>query len=232
MSNLIKIDAEYKAWIGRISEQFKRSQIKAAVKVNDEMLRFYWSLGRDLSDKSKKAKYGSGFYKSVSEDLRNTFPNVHSFSETNLRYMQWYFELYSSLINSPQVGVDSSEEENLPQVGEDFRSMIFCIPWGHNKLIIDKCKGNPDKALFYVQKTLENNWSRAVLLNFLDTDLYDRQGKAISNFRAVLPDTHSDLAQSITKDPYNFDFLTIREKYDEKELKDALSGVMWYWKSR
>ena len=85
-----------------------------------------------------------------------------------------------------------------------------------------KCKGDKDKALFYVKKTLENNWSRAVLLNFMDTDLYEREGKAVTNFDLTLPEEQSDLAQAITKDPYNFDFLTIREKYDEKELKDAL----------
>ena len=99
---------------------------------------------------------------------------------------------------------------------------IFSIPWGHNRTIIDKCKGDKNKALFYVTKTLENNWSRAILLNFLDTDLYERQGKAITNFSQTLPEVESDLAQEITRDPYNFDFLTIREKYDEKELKDAL----------
>jgi predicted nuclease of restriction endonuclease-like (RecB) superfamily len=99
---------------------------------------------------------------------------------------------------------------------------VFCIPWGHQKLLIDRCKGDSSKALFYVHKTIENNWSRAVLLNFLDTDLYERQGKAVTNFSATLPAPQSELAQAITRDPYNFDFLTIREKYDEKELKDAL----------
>ena len=88
--------------------------------------------------------------------------------------------------------------------------------------ILDKCRDDPEKALFYAEKTMENNWSRAVLLNFLDTDLYERQGKAITNFDKRLPDAESDLAQQMTKDPYNFDFLTLRERYDEKELKDAL----------
>lgn len=77
------------------------------------------------------------------------------------------------------------------------------------------------KALFYVNKVLENNWSRAVLLNFLDTDLYECEGKVITNFALTLPENESDLAQAITRDPYNFDFLTLTEKYNEKELKDA-----------
>ena len=118
--------------------------------------------------------------------------------------------------------MDESETANRPQPVDDFTEAIFLIPWGHNRLIIDKCKGDTEKALFFVRQTLENNWSRAVLMNFLDTDLYDRQGKAISNFDKVLPSVQSDLAQEMTKDPYNFDFLTIRKNYDEKELKDAL----------
>lgn len=105
------------------------------------------------------------------------------------------------------------------QMGDE---IVFCIPWGHIKVILDKCKDDKDKAMFYVKKTLDNYWSRAVLLSFLDTDLYERQGKAVSNFALTLPETQSDLAQAITRDPYNFDFLAIREKYDEKELKDAL----------
>jgi predicted nuclease of restriction endonuclease-like (RecB) superfamily len=96
----------------------------------------------------------------------------------------------------------------------DDLTVIYRIPWGHNRTIIDKCKNNTDKALFYVRKTLENNWSRDVLLNYLDSDLYERQGKAITNFSNTLPEEQSDLAQAITKDPYNFDFL--KWEYGEK----------------
>ena len=99
---------------------------------------------------------------------------------------------------------------------------IFKIPWSHNKYIIDKCKNNVNKALFYVKKTIENNWSRNVLLNFLDTDLYERQGKSVCNFKSTLPEVNSDLAQQLIKDPYCFDFARLTERYNEKELKDAL----------
>lgn len=94
---------------------------------------------------------------------------------------------------------------NQPQV----RVEIYAIPWGHIKLIVDKCKDNPEKVLFFVDEVIKNNWSRAVLLNFLETNLYERQGKAISNFRTTLPSYTGDLAQEITKDPYNFDFITV-----------------------
>ena len=221
MSNIINIDAEYAAWIEDISKRFKASQIKAATKVNDEMLRFYWSLGKDISEREASNKYGSNFYKSISIDLQNKLPDVKSFSSTNIYYMKRFYELYSNIQNVPQVVEDFSDIQNSPQVVEDF-DCIFHIPWGHNRLIIDKCENNPDKALFFVKKTLENGWSRNVLQNFLSTNLYEREGKAISNFQLTLPSPQSDLAQSITKDPYNFDFLTIKEDYNEKELKHAL----------
>ena len=223
MSELIKINEEYAAWIKEISQRFKCSQVKAAVKVNDEMLRFYWGLGYDISRRGMENKYGKSFFKNLSADLKDVLPDVKSFSVTNLHYMKWFYELYSDAYTIlPQAGVDLEYGKNLPQVGVNLNQAIFYIPWGHNKLIIDKCKTDKDKALFFVRKTLENNWSRAVLMNFLDTNLFERDGKAISNFELALPEPQSDLAQAMTKDPYNFDFLTLRENYDEKELKDAL----------
>ena len=213
MDKLVEVDAQYREWISEVSKRFHQSQIKAAVKVNDEMLRFYWQLGKELHDRKDKFSYGQSFYKTISRDLRRELPDVKSFSETNLRYLQKFAELYSEI-------------SNLPQVGEDFRSEeiepLFAIPWGHHKIIIDKCNGNPKKALFFVNQVIQNNWSRAVLLNFLDTDLYERQGKAITNFNLTLPAMQSDLAQEITKDPYKFDFITLTQSYNEKELKDAL----------
>ena len=194
MSELIKADNEYKEWIAGISTDFRKSQIRASMKINDEMLRFYWKLGKGISSMSEQFGYGMGFYKTVSDDLKSILPDVKD-------------ELIT--------------DANRPQVGDDLQ-IIFRIPWGHNKIILDKCKGNSAKALFYIRKTIENNWSRDVLLNFLGTNLYEHQGKAITNFSNTLPIEQSDLAQAITKDPYNFDFLTLRERYDEKELKDAL----------
>ena len=221
MNNIVPIDDNYKKWLSELSDRFRNSQIKAAVRVNSEMLQFYWSIGRDISQMELTAKYGSGFYKKLSKDLKDLLPDVKSFSETNLRYMAWFYELYS--INPQQAVVDlDTDEKMLPSCNDYISSTIFSIPWGHHVVIIGKCRNDQQKALFYVNEVIENNWSRAVLLNFLDTDLYERQGKAITNFSSTLPELHSDLAQAMTKDPYNFDFLTLTKKYNEKELKDAL----------
>lgn len=218
MSQLIKIDSNYAKWIQDISMRFKSMQIKAATKVNREMLLYYWTLGRDIVQLHADSKWGNKFYANLSKDLAEALPNVKSFSETNLKYMKYFYQLYSQI--SPQLVDENADEEISPQLVDE----LCKIPWGHHRYIIDKCKHKPEKAIFYVRKTIENNWSRAVLLNWLGTDLYERQGKAITNFRNQLPAVQGDLAQEITKDPYNFDFLTLTEGYNEKELKDALEN--------
>lgn len=232
---IIQSDKQYTAWIGEVCKRFKQSQIKASIKVNTELLRFYFNLGYDLHIMKKQFGAGNEFYSMASKDLGKALPDVKSFSPTNLKYMQYFFELYGDKylnIRGQQV-VDQNNEIspqlvdlnviNRPQLADDFKNTdIFEIPWGHQVQIIGKCQGNMDKALFYVRKTIENNWSRAVLLNFLDTDLYEREGKAVTNFKETLPLPLGDLAQQIVKDPYNFNFLSLTEKYTEKELKDAL----------
>ena len=222
MTSLMKTDERYKKWISDVSKRFRQSQIKAAVKVNSEMLRFYWSMGRDIAFLSENAGYGSNFYKTISTDLRDIFPDIKSFSPTNLKYMRYFYEMYPDADEIRQQLVDESGSKGIGQQTVDPLEVIFHIPWGHHIQILGKCRGNSEKALFYVKKTIENNWSRAILMNFLDTDLYERQGKAVTNFALTLPKDQSDLAQAMTKDPYNFDFLTLREQYNEKELKDAL----------
>ena len=172
MSKLFKADNEYKEWIAGISTDFRRSQIRASMKINDEMLRFYWKLGKGISSMSEQFGYGTRFYKTVSDDVK-------SFSPTNLKYMRYFYEMYPDAVICPQVEDELITDANRPQVGDDLQ-IIFRIPWGHNKIILDKCKGNSAKALFYIRKTIENNWSRDILLNFLETDLYERQGKCLS----------------------------------------------------
>ncbi len=216
MSQLIKIDKDYAKWIEGLSSRFRNMQIKAATKVNQEMLMFYWSLGKDIVEMNAEGTWGSGLLKNLSLDLKERLPDSKGFSETNLDYMRRFYLLYSK---SPQV-----VEDNVSEISPQLVGKLCSIPWGHHRYIMDKCKNDVEKALFYVEKTIENNWSRAVLLNWLSTDLYERQGKAITNFNTRLPEPQGDLAQEITKDPYNFDFLSMREGYNEKELKDALEN--------
>lgn len=208
-------DKEYIQMLEKIKQSYQDGQLKAAVSVNSEMLRFYYSLGEEIISLKAESRWGSGFYKKLSSDLQKEIPNVKGLSVTNLKYMKKFYEMYSPL-NRPQL----VDDLRISQSSGNF-DKIFSIPWGHQRYIMDRCEGDLNKAFFFISKTLENSWSM-MLLNFLDTDLFDRQGKAITNFTNNLPVLQSDLANEMTRDPYNFDFIAIRQNYDEKELKDAL----------
>lgn len=243
MSKSITIlDKDYKQWLKELSSRYHRSQIKAAVKVNEEMLRFYWELGRDIVEMKAESRWGSGFMKNLSRDLKADNPDSTCFSQTNLLYMKNFYLLYQPYTDiackfveqtSPQTVeqtekvitqqvVERTEGVITQQVVEQIQNDLFSVPWGHHVRIIDKCKDDSNKALFFVHQTVINGWSRNLLLNFLSTDLYERQGKALTNFNRTLPDETSDLAQELTKDPYNFAFTGITGPYNERLLKDKL----------
>ena len=233
MSKSINIlDKDYIQWIKDLSSRYRRSQIKASVKVNQEMLQFYWELGKDIVEKKAESRWGSSFMKNLSRDLKEINPDATCFSETNLLYMKNFYLLYQPYLEiTPQVGeqftqqvVEQGENAITPQLGEQIRNDIFSIGWGHHKVLIDKYSKQPEKALFFVHQTIENGWSRNMLLNGLDTDLYERQGHALTNFKRTLPEETSDLAQELTKDPYDFAFTGITGSYNERLLKDKLLG--------
>lgn len=225
---------DYRNWVKELKQRYLSARLKASIDANRTLLEYYWSLGRDIADKQYANTYGSGFYKTLSHDLRSEMPEEKGFSESNIRYMYRFYELYNQeIVNFPQgaenfastnlpQGVDDFKTANLPQHAEKLFVEICSIPWDHQRRIIDKCKGDAKKALFFVRKVIENSWGRDMLLNFLSTDLYERQAKAITNFSKTLPALQSDLAQQTTKDPYVFNFLTMTEDYNERELEDAL----------
>jgi predicted nuclease of restriction endonuclease-like (RecB) superfamily len=197
--------------------------------VNQEMLCFYWELGRDIVERDVENKYGSSFYATLSTDLKREIPEAAGLSERNLRYTKSFYLLYNKYFTNLQQPVAESSNQNLqqlvantPQLVGQIKTDLFSVPWGHHVRIIDKCRDNSEKALFFIHQTVENGWSRDTLLNFLGTDLYERQGKALSNFKQTLPEETSDLAQELTKDPYDFAFTGITGRYNERLLKDKL----------
>ena len=214
MNNLIKADNEYQQWLANLKKRIKQSQIKAAVKVNTELLELYWSIGSDIVKKQTESDWGDGIIEQLSLDLRLAFPEIKGFSSRNLWYMKKWFLFYSGEnIKLHQVGAESSSK--MPQ-------FVAEIPWRHHTEIITKCK-SIEEALFYIKKTLQEGWSRAILIHYIGVDLYRSQGKTISNFSSTLPSLQSELAQEMLKDPYNFDFIALNRDYNEKELKDALT---------
>lgn len=210
MSGQLISDRVYKDWISGLSNRYRTAQIKAAIAVNTEMLRFYWELGCDIVAMQAEHKYGSNFFETLSRDLKEAIPDAKGFSTRNLKYIKRFYLMYAPI--RQQVVANSTHAGN----------ELFKIPWGHHTLLIDKYFNEPKIALFYLHETVKHGWSRAVLMNMLDTQLHLRQGKAITNFEKILPSPTSDLARELTKDPYTFDFTNLTEPYKERELKGAL----------
>lgn len=203
MSN-IQIE-EYQEFVQRIKNKIKQVQIKASLKVNSELLQFYWELGADIVDKQKDTHWGSGFLTQMSKDLSKEFPNMKGFSKRNLELIRkWYLFYSQSDVITKQVV-----------------SQLIEIPWGHNIAIMQK-SNSIGEAIFYIQKTKENGYSRNVLIHQIESGLFERNAKSVSNFEHTLPSPQSDLAQEILKDPYIFDFLTLEEPFRERELELGL----------
>lgn len=196
---------EYNSWLKEIKQRILKSQIKASIAVNIELLRLYWDLGKNISNKVNKSNWGAHIMEKLSTDLKKLFPDMKGFSRTNLFSIRRWYDFYS-------------------QINEDFekvQQLVGQIPWGHNVLIITRIK-EIEEAKFYINKTLENNWSRAILELQIENQLYKRQGRAITNFNNTLPEPQSNLAKETLKDPYKFDFLTLKEKVDEKDIEEQL----------
>lgn len=204
-------DKEYKKFLVELKEKVKNSQLKAAIKVNYELLNLYWELGKKITEKQKEYSWGDSFISTLSNDLKKEFPDMKGFSVQNLKNIRYWYLFYAEYLIGLQPVSQLKKIEN----------KIKSIPWGHNQRIMYKCK-SVREAIFYVEKTIENGWSRTILEHQIDSKLYERLGSAISNFDSRLPKVQSELAKQTIKDPYNFDFLTLRDKYDERELEDAL----------
>lgn len=236
----VKIDQEYMQWLGEIKARYRNTQIKAAVKVNAEQLLFNWQLGRDLVMRKAEEKWGSGIVEQVSLDLQAAFPESKGFSTTNLWYMKQWYQFYAGAIPKlqqsdgdfqfpeSQLGIILQQLVGELQHAEDSRDhgmtlpgMFMLVPWGHHILILSKCK-NIEEAIFYIAKTISGNWSRSTLENCLKSDLYHTSGGAITNYAEKLPSPQSELAQAITKDTYDFGFLSLDEGYKEEALETEL----------
>ena len=191
----------YEAFVRGLKERIRTAQIKAALAVNKELVMLYWQLGRDILQRQEQEGWGAKVIDQLSKDLKREFPDVKGFSRTNLLYMRAFAEAYP-------------DEQFVQQ-------LVGQIPWGHNVRILDMVK-SPEERLWYAQQTIENGWSRNVLVLQIESGLIHRSGQAVTNFSRTLPSPQSDLAQSLLKDPYNLEFLTISKDAQERELERAL----------
>jgi predicted nuclease of restriction endonuclease-like (RecB) superfamily len=198
MSNKSIVEKDYAEFLQSLKLRVQQAQIRAMLSVNRELVLLYWQIGREILERQRQQGWGAKVIERLSKDLRSAFPEMKGFSRTNLLYMRALAEAYS---------------------GEEFvQQAVGQIPWGHNVRILDYVKKLEERE-FYIQKTIENGWSRNVLVLQIESRLYERQGKAVTNFYSTLPAPQSDLAQNLLKDPYNFDFLTLGAAAHERDWK-------------
>ncbi|MCW3095203.1 MAG: hypothetical protein JWL77_821 [Chthonomonadaceae bacterium] len=184
-----------------VKARVRAAQIRAALAVNRELVLLYWQIGVDISRQMREQGWGAKFVEQLATDLRREFPDIKGFSPRNLRYMRSFADAWP-------------DEAILQQVAAK-------IPWFHNCVLLDKLQ-SPQERLWYVQQTVEHGWSRNVLVHQIESKLYRRQGKAITNFERALPSPQSDLAHQLLKDPYNFSFLTLQQDAEERLLEKGL----------
>ncbi len=205
------VGEEYVNLLKGLKERFRRSQVKAAVKVNSTLLEFYWDMGREISRLRADAKYGSAFFDSLSLDLKTEFPGQTGFSSANIRYAFRWYKFYNQ------------QYEILHQLGEEFEIPLEFgeVPWKHHVQIFTKSK-SVNEALFYIDETVRNGWSRAELIAEMEDGLYEKRGALVTNFDDKLPAPYGGLAKEILKSPYNLSFISDKIIH-EKDLEDALA---------
>ena len=197
----LSLPENYDDFLSGLKERIRNAQLRAAIAVNQELVVLYWHIGREVLDKERSQGWGAKVVERLATDLKKAFPEMKGFSARNLRYMKTFAEAYP-------------DESILQQLAAR-------IPWFHNCVLLEKVK-DAQARNWYIQQTIEQGWSRNVLTHYVDSQLYQRQGAATTNFLQTLPQPQSDLAQQILRDPYNFDFLSLGDAAQERDLENAL----------
>lgn len=195
------LSGDYGPFLQALKERIQNARVRAMLSVNHELILLYWEIGREILDRQEVQGWGSKVVERLSRDLRQAFPEMKGLSPRNVKYMRLLAETY--------------KDERFVQ------QLVAQIPWGHNIRILDKAKSQ-DEREFYIKGTINNGWSRNILSLQIESKLYERQGKAVTNFELTLPKHQSDLAKDILKDPYNFDFLLLGSEAQERDVENAL----------
>ncbi|MEM8604716.1 MAG: PDDEXK nuclease domain-containing protein [Cyanobacteria bacterium P01_H01_bin.121] len=199
--NLTPTAQNYESFLRGLKDRIRQAQVKAALAVNRELVLLYWQIGQEILNRQQEQGWGTKVIDRLAKDLKREFPEVRGFSARNLKYMRSFAQTYPDL--------------------RIVQEVLAQITWYHNIALLEKVKST-DQRLWYAQETMSNGWSRNVLVLQIESDLYQRQGGAVTNFDRSLPQPQSDLAQQLIKSPYNFDFLAISQTAHERELERGL----------
>ncbi len=228
-------EKNYSAFLKEVKSLIRQGHQKAAFAINAALLNLYWNLGQSIAQQQSLFEGRNNYVEQLAKDLRAEFPEMTGFSKRNIFYFRKFYLFYSesSVQQVAALKTEQSKGEPVQQlaalnmessfqqpVGLNFD--LLSVPWGHHLVLLDKSK-TVDEALFYLQQTIENNWSRAILILQIEQDLYSRQGKAINNFQQTLPEKQALMAEQILKDPYNFGFLTLEPKVQELDIERQLT---------
>ena len=243
------VPAGFPKLLDEIKGRIRQAQTRAILAANAELVRLYWDIGRLIHQRQAEEGWGAGVIPRLARELRNELAEVKGFSERNIKRMLAFHRAYPepSLFGQepvtpftgkripPQSGAKTAAKEKVPQAAAQLKtsdkgpqpaaqlpeSILWSIPWFHHIVLIEKVK-DLQVRLWYIQQTLANGWSRNVLLTMIKSEAHRRQGQAVTNFDDRLPAPQSDLAQQALKDPYIFDFLTLTEPFQERELETNL----------
>lgn len=234
MSKSLSNEKVYGDLLIKIKQQVRSIQAKAALAVNTSLIQLYWNLGEMIADNQALFEGRNNYVAQLSKDLQLEFPEITGFSVRNLFYVRKFYQFYSASSVQQVVALNENEQIismqqpvalNSPDSVEQpvrLKPELIFVPWGHHVLILDKVK-EVAEATFYLQQTIEYNWSRSVLTLQIEQDLFRRQGKAITNFKNTLPEKQAAMATQILKDPYNFGFLTLEPHVQELEIEKQLT---------
>lgn len=193
--------AGYDALLREVKARVQAAQMRAALAVNSELVLLYWNVGCEIAQRMQTHGWGAKVVDRLSSDLRREFPASQGFSPRNLRYMRSLAEAWPD-----------------PLI---LQETLAKLTWYHNIALLEKLSSS-DERLWYARQTIENGWSRNILVHQIESGLCQRQGRAVTNFERSLPAPQSDLARQLLKDPYNFDFLSLGREVNERALEEGL----------
>ncbi len=192
---------DYPQFLSSLKDAVRKARLRASLSANSELIKLYWNIGCNILERQKKEGWGSKVVERLSRDLTAEFPEIKGFSTRNINYMRKLAEAY------PEVSF--------------VQQVVAQIPWGHNVRVLDQVKV-PQEREWYLNQIIEHGWSRNILAIQIESGLYERKGKSVTNFRKTLPEAQSDLAQQVLKDPYVFDFLSLGDEAQEREVEKEL----------
>ncbi len=211
--------------LNALKKTIRQARLRAALVVNAELLILYWEIGSTILDQQAQEGWGSKTIDRLAADLKIEFPDMEGLSVRNLKYMRAFAEAYPefSIVQAPLAQLDKKRKgkKTITPQQKPVQAPLAQITWYHHITLLQKVKDQTER-LFYIQKTIENGWSRNVMLQQIESNLYKRLGKAITNFKETLPTPDSDLAQETMKNPYVFEFLALTEEMKERELEKGL----------